>query len=194
MFRNSHLQQLRQAFANQFSDGGDGFIYRKHQKGVPVRVSELERDAFVATFSNRIRFAMWSIVPATFGLILLLVWLTPDSDSPAAQIAMWGGIGAILLPSMVMVYWAWGAPSRELEHRLPEGPALTKEEARALALSKITYGQLAVVVLIGGGLVWKMSTKTDIFRGFGLVWLILGAALVVTAGVQALRKRRFSQR
>lgn len=107
---------------------------------MPVRVSKLERDGFVAAFNKRIRYAMWSIVPATVGLILLLVWLTPDTDSPAAQIAMWGGIAAILLPFMVVFYWAWGAPSRELERRTPEGPALSKEEARALAFSKITYG------------------------------------------------------
>jgi hypothetical protein len=194
MFGNTHLDRLRQAFADQFSDGGHGFIYRKYQKGVPVRVSELERDGFVATFNNRIRYAMWSIVPATIGLILLLAWLTPDSDSPAAQIAMAAGIAAIVLPSLVTIYWAWGAPSRELERRLPEGPALTKEEARALALSKVTYGQLALAALMGMGLVWKMSTKTDVFLGSGLVWLVCGAALVVIAGVQALRKWRFSQR
>ena len=193
MFGNAHLDRLRQAFADQFADGEHGLIYRKYQKGVPVRVSKLERDGFVATFNKRIRYAMWSIFPATAGLILLLVWLTPDDDSPAAQIAMWGGIAAILLPYMVIFYWAWGAPSRELEHRLPEGPALTKEEARALAFSKITYGQLALAVLMGVGLVWKMSTKVDVFHGSGLVWLVFGAALVVFAGVQALRKWRFRQ-
>jgi hypothetical protein len=194
MFGNTHLDRLRQAFADQFSDDGRGFIYRKDQKGVPVCVSELERDGFVATFDKRISYALWPIVPATLSLILLLVWLTPDSDSPAAQIGMWGGIAAILLPSLAIIYWAWGAPSRELECRLPEGPALPKEEARALALFKITYGQLALAAFMGTGLVWKMSTKTHLFHGTGLLWLVLGASLVVVAGVQALRKWRFSQR
>jgi hypothetical protein len=193
MFGNAHFDRLRQAFADQFSDGGHGVIYRKYQKGAPVRVSKLERDRFVAAFDKRIRHAMWSIVPATVGLILLLVWLTPDADSPAAQIAMWGGIAAILLPFTAIFYWAWGAPSRELERRTPEGPAFTKKEARALALSKITYGQLAIVALMGMGLVWKMSTKVDVFHGLGQVWLFCGAALVVIAGVQAIRKRRLSQ-
>jgi hypothetical protein len=194
MFGNAHLDRVRQAFADQFSSDGHSFIYRRYQKGVPVRVSKLERDGFVAAFNKRIRYAMWSIVPATVGLILLLVWLIPDSDSPAAQIGMWGGIAAILLPFMMIIYRAWGAPSRELESRTPEGPALSKEEARTLAFSKITYGQLALAALMGVGLVWKMWTKIDVFHGSGLVWLVFGGALVLLAGVQAIRKWRFSRR
>jgi len=193
MFGNAHLDRLRQAFADQFSGDGHSFIYRRYQKGAPVRVSKLERDGFVAAFNKRIRYAMWSIVPATVGLILLLVWLIPDADSPSAQIAIWGGIAAILLPFMVIFYWAWGAPSRELERRTPEGPALSKKEARALAFSKITYGQLAVAALMGVGLVWKMATKVDVLHGSGLVWLVFGGALVLLSGVQAIRKWYFSQ-
>ena len=193
MVGDAHLDRLRQTFADQFSDDGHSFIYRKYQKGAPVRVTKSERDGFVATFNKRIRYAMWSIVPATVGLILLLVWLTPDADSPAAQIAMWGGIAAILLLFIVIFYWAWVAPSRELERRTPEGPALSKEETRALAFSKITYGQLALAALMGVGLVWEMSTKVDVFHGSGLVWLFFGAALVILASVQAIRKWYASQ-
>lgn len=194
MFGNAHLDRLRQAFADQFSDGGQGLIYRKYQKGAPVRVSELERDRFIAAFKKRTRYAIWSTFPATVGLILLLVWLSPDSDSPTGQIAMWAGIVAIILPFIAIFLWAWGAPSRELARRIPEGPALSKEEALALAFSKISYGQLALAALIGVGLVCKMATKIDVFHGMGLIWLISGGTLVVFAGVQALRKWRLSQR
>ena len=193
MFGNGHLERLRQTFADQFSDGGHDIIYRKYQTGAPVRVSKLERDGFLATFNKRIRYAMWSLVPATVALILLLVWLNPDADTPAAQIATWAGIAAFILPFLMIFYWAWGAPSRELERRVPEGSAFTKEEARALAFSKITYGRLALAALTGIGLIWKMSTKVDVFNGSGPVWLFFGAALVVLAGVQAIRKWRFSQ-
>jgi hypothetical protein len=193
MFRNAHLDRVRQAFADQFSGDGHGFIYRKYQKGVAFRVSKLERDEFVAAFNKRSRYAMWSIVPATIILILLLAWLSPDTDSPAAQVITWGGIAAIILPIVTVFYWAWSAPSRELERRTPEGAALSKEEARALALSTITYGQLALAALMGMGLVWKRSTKVDVFHGLGLVWLVIGGALVLSAGVQAIRKWRASQ-
>jgi hypothetical protein len=107
----------------------------------------MERDEFVTTFKKHIRYATWSIVPLTIGLILLLVWLVPDADGPAAQISMWVGLAAILLPFLVIFYWAWNAPSRQLESRTPEGVRLTKEEARALAFSKITCGQPAFAAL-----------------------------------------------
>ncbi len=193
MFRNPQLDRLRQAFADQFSRDEHGFIYRKFQKGAPIRVSERERDELVTTFNKRIRYATWSIVPLTIGLILPLVWLVPDADGPAAQIVMWVGLAAILLPFLSIFFWAWNAPYRQLESRTPEGAALTKEEARALAFSKITYGQLALVALMGAGLVWKMSTKIDVFHGWGMIWLGLGSALIALAGVQAIRKWRFSQ-
>jgi hypothetical protein len=193
MFGNAHLDRLRQTFADQFSVGEQGLFYRKYQRGAPIRVSYSERDEFVAAFNKRIRYATWSIFPPTVGLILLLVWLTPDADSAIAQIAMWGGIAAILLPFMAIYYWAWNAPSRELERRTPEGPALTKEEARAVAFSKITYGQLLIAALMGAGLIWKKSTEIDVFHGWGVVWLTFGVGLVVLAGVQAIRKWRFNQ-
>ena len=193
MFQNSHFDRVRQLFADQFSAGASGTVYRKGQKGAPVRVSETERNEFVRMFNKRIRYAAWSILPATVGLILLLVCLIPDVDSPSAQIAVWVGIAAILVPFLVIYHWAWNAPSRELGLRTPEGPALTKNEARAVAFSKITYGQLGLAALTGVALVWKMSARTDVFHGWGVVWLVFGAALFVLAGVQVIRKWRFSQ-
>jgi hypothetical protein len=193
MFNNPHFDRVRQLFADQFSAGATGIVYRKGQKGAPVRVSETERNEFVSTFNKRIRYAAWSIFPATVALILLLVWLIPDVDSPSAQIAVWVGIAAILVPFMVIYHWAWNAPSRELGGRPPEGPALTENEARAVAFSKITYGQLGLAALTGVALVWKMSTKTDVLQGWGVIWLVFGAALLVLAGIQAIRKWRFSQ-
>ncbi|OJV33745.1 MAG: hypothetical protein BGO24_09835 [Sphingomonas sp. 67-36] len=194
MLSTPHLDRVRQLFADQFSGDSRGYVYRRGQKGAPIRVSEMERNQFIATFNRRIRYAMWSILPATVGLIILLVWLFPDSDSPMAQTAMWTGIAAILVPFIAIFYWAWNAPARDLERRTPEGAAMTKEEARTLAFSKITYGNLSLAALIGIGLIWKMSTRTDVLHGWGVVWLVSGVALIALAGVQALRKWRFSQK
>jgi hypothetical protein len=193
MFNNAHLLRLRQAFADQFSSDEHGFVYRKYQKGAPIRVSEIERDRFVATYAKRLRYAMWSLVPTTVGLILLLAWLISEADGPVAQIAAWVALAAMLVPFTAYSLWAWSAPSRELQRRTPAGPALTTEEARALGLSKITYGQLSLAAIMGVGLIWKMSIKSDVFHGSGLVWLLSGAVLTILAGVQALRKWRFTQ-
>ena len=193
MFGNSHFDRMRQTFQDQFSTDSNGFIYRKNQKGVPIRVSEFERDDCVTTFNKRIRYATWSIFPATVILILLLVWLIPDTNSPIASVAIWVGIAAILVPFMAIFYWAWNAPARDLQHRTPAGAALTKEEARTLAFSKITYGRLAIAAAMGVGLVWKMSAKMDVFHGGGVVWLVFGGFLIAFAGIQAIRKWRFNR-
>jgi hypothetical protein len=192
VLRNSHYDRVRQTFADQFEGDPPGFIYRKGQKGPPIRVSAIERDELIGTFNKRLRYATWSIVAATVALILVLAWLIPDADSSTAKVAIWVGIGAILLPFMVTFYWAWNAPSRDLQRRSPEGTALTKEEARALAFSKITYGQLALAAAMGAGLAWRMSLETDILHGWGLVWPIFGGGLIALAGVQAVRKFRFN--
>lgn len=194
MFSNPQFDRVRQLFADQFSPDTGGFIYRKNQKGAPIRISDLERDDFLATFNRRIRYAAWSIVPATIGLILILFLLFPETDSPEAQIAIWVGVAAMLAPFMVIYRWAWNAPARELQRRTPEGAELTKEEARELAFSKITYGNLMLAALIGLWLIWDSSTKVDVFHGWGVVWLVFGIALIALAGIQALRKWRFGKK
>jgi hypothetical protein len=85
MFSNPHVDRVRQLFADQFSEDARGVVYRKGQKDATIRVSEIDRDEFITMFNKRIHYAAWSIVPATFGLILLLVWLIPDADSPSAK-------------------------------------------------------------------------------------------------------------
>jgi len=75
---------------------------------------------------------------------------------------------------------------------MPEGAALSKAEARALAFSKITYSQLALAALMGAGLVWRKSGETDVFHGWGMVWLIFGGGLIGLCGIQAIRKLRFN--
>ena len=193
MFGNSKFDRVRQIFADQFTSDAHGYIYRKSQKGAQFRVSEAERDDFIAAFNRRIRYSTWSIFPATIILILLLAWLTPESDSSEANVAIWIGVGAILLPFLVFYYWSWNAPARELQGRTPESAALTKSEARALTFSKITHGQLGLAAAMGIGLVWMQSLETDVLHGWGMIWLLMGGGLVLLSAVQVFRKWRFSQ-
>ncbi len=94
---------------------------------------------------------------------------------------------------MVGYYWAWNAPARELERRTPVGSARTREEVRRLMLSKITYGQLGFAVLAAFALLWNASTKGDVLHGWGILWVVFAAALVVIAAIQAFRKWRFDR-
>ncbi len=193
MFGNSHFDRVREIFADQFEQDANGFRYRRGMKGAAYRVSEAERDQFVATFNKRLRYASWAIAPATIILILLLAWLIPDSDGELAKGAIWGGVAAILIPFLAIYYWAWNAPARELQRRTPESAALTREEARSLAFSKITYGQLGLAAAFGVGLVWMKSVDEDVFHGWGMIWLVSGVGLVALSVVQAIRKWRHGQ-
>lgn len=194
MFDNSQFDSVRKMFADQFSRETHGYVYRKGQKGAPTPLSEAERDEFVNNFNKYLRVAIWSLIPATVGMILLLAWLVREPDSPTGQMAMWGAIVAIIAPYMAIFYWAWYAPARELKHRTPTGNELTKAEARTLALSKISYGQLILGVAMVLVVVWKASAKTDVFHGWGRLWLVFAGGLIIVAGLQAIRKWRYGGR
>lgn len=193
MFSNPHLDRLRQTFAEQFEPDGGSFLYRKSMKGAPIRVSVDERDRFIASFNRWLRYSAWSILPATLILIGLLVWLIPDVESTAGHVATYAGIALILVPFLAGYYWAWNAPARELERRPQEGSARSRDEVRQLIFSKMTYGQLGFAVLAGLALVWKASADTDVFHGWGVLWLIFAGLLIVIAGIQALRKWRYER-
>lgn len=190
MFGNPHFAHIRQMFADQFEQNGPDFLYRRSMKGPPIRVSSDERDHFVESFNRRLRYCGWSIVPATLLLIVALVMMMPDLDGPAGQAAIYVGIALILLPFLAGHRWAWNGPVRELSRRTPEGEALSRDEVKRLMLSKMTYSQLALAVLAAFALLWKISGKTDVLHGWGVVWPALAALLVVATAVQAFRKWR----
>jgi Na+/melibiose symporter-like transporter len=190
MFGNDHFERVRQLFTDQFEPDGTGFLYRKSLKRAPIRVTGAERDGFIGTFNRRLRYAAWSMVPATILLILLLALFVPDMDSAAGQVALWVGMGLILAPFLLVYYWAWNSPSRELERRTPVGRERTRKEVRQVMLARMTYGQLGLVVVVGFVLVLQESSRNDVLHGWGMLWLVFGAAMVIGAGVQAFRKWR----
>lgn len=193
MFGNSHFARVRELFSDQFEPDGAGFLYRKSMKGAAIRVTEGERDAFISAFNRRLRYAAWSIVPATLLLIGLLVVLVPDVDSPTAQVAMYVGLALILAPFLLAYYWAWNAPSRELERRPLASEARSRDEVRQLMFAKMTYGQLGLAAAGGVLLVWKVSAKHDVFHGWGVLWLVFASLLIAVAAIQACRKWLFER-
>ena len=190
MFWDDHFEQVRQVFADQFEPDGTGFLYRKSLRRAPIRVTEAERDGFIRTFNRRLRYAGWSILPGTMLLILLLALFVPDIDSVSGQIDMWMGFGLILVSFLLAYRWAWNAPSRELERRTPVGPQRTRQEMRRVMFARLTYAQLGSVVGVAFLLVLQVSSKSDVLHGWGILWLVLAAALVIGAGILAFRKWR----
>lgn len=194
MFGNAHLDRVKQSFADQFLEAEDGYVYRKSQKGPPIRVTRQERDLFVAQFGKTIRYTMWAVIPGTLGLILLLAWLTPSADSPSADYGVWMGVAAFMLPLVAIILAAWTAPSRHLRDRTPEGSPLSRDEARELAFFKISYLQLAAGALVGIVLASDFITASEPLRGHQLMKGIFGSLLIPLALVQTFRKWRESRR
>jgi len=55
-------------------------------------------------------------------------------------------------------------------------------------LAKTSYGQFAFAALSAVLLIWKVSAQNDVRHGWGVVWLILAAFIIVMVGIQAFRK------
>lgn len=194
MWRKSDSDDsYQQAFEGQFTAERHDYIYRKDRKGPPIRVSDLERDEFVAAFNKRIRLTMWCILPLAVSLILLLIFLPSRAHSLAFDMASFGGGAAIATLFMIIERWAWNAPFRELQQRAPEGPPLSKDETQALTFATITYGQLTLPSITGVWLILYMSQKTDVFHGWGLFGLLIGGGLIGYAVIQVIRKWHFTQ-
>lgn len=186
--------RMRDLFADQFmpSDGGD-YIYRRSGKGEAVRVSAAERDLFVADFARFLRRSTWGVFAATIALIAALVFLAPVTGRGQDQMPMTVGIGAIVASFLVVSHRGWTRPARALARRAVVARALTGEEARRLALSKITYGQLALSVLMAGMLAVNHSPGRGMPHGWDALWLAAAALMVAVAAMQAFRKWRYDR-
>lgn len=181
----SQLELTRRAFAEQFEADGNKLFYRKYGKGRAILVTESERGSFVADFNRRLRYAIWTIPFLTILVIGLPIFFMPEAQSAAGP---WLAIGIALIPPVVIILWAWNAPERELRSRISSAPARSRDEFRRIAFGKLTYGSLASAAISAIFLPYMMSFKLDVLHGWGRLWLVVAGALILLAGVQALRK------
>ena len=192
-FRNGHFDQLKQLFADQFTLDGRDYIYRKSMKGAAIRVTAQERDAFIADFARRIRYASWMLVGGTIGLIALLVFFDFDRGTAGADIALYGGFAMMMAIFWLGYLWAWNAPVRTLERRPEVGEALTGHEARRQAFERMTYGQLGLGLLAPFFILLQVSKDYDLFYKWNRLWLIGAGVFVLLVAVQAFRKWRYTR-
>ena len=179
-------------FAAQFTADGSGFIYRKNQTGAPIRVSQSERDAFVATFDRRMRYVAWCILPSALAVTALTLTLTLEFRR--SPIVAYSPFVAYLAIMFAIRNWTQNAPARELERRTPVGSALTKVEARKLTYSKVSFSGLAATAVMAVLITLKVSFRTDVFHGWGRLQLVAAALIIATAGFGVFQKWRVDQR
>lgn len=184
-------------FENQFeSDGHGAYIYRLRGKGRPIPVGRDERRRFIRQYASRI-FLVWGAM--LIGLMLFFLafyWkivTTPSAVLPSTMIFsdpfFYAGVIIIGLPATTLIYWLGEAPARALKDRTPLGPEPTRDEKRAIALRKLSYGRLAAIALVGGG-----SYQYIAHDHWDRRWIFVPILLVAAPAVQAFRKWRVESR
>jgi Flp pilus assembly protein TadD len=193
MSRNDNWDRIRQSFADQFTPDGSSFIYRRSQKGEAIRVSARERTRFVDEFDGKLRRAKWMIYIGVAAVLVGIIVFSLLKGSNLSELAILAGVAIAMVPYLAFYRWAWLAPVRELEGRMPVAGARSPEEVRRLKFQRMSYGQLGTAALGGLAFPFIGSSHQDVFSGWNRLWLVFGGAIVLLAVIQAFRKWRFEQ-
>ena len=193
LFRTRYLETVKQIFADQFKPDGQSYLYRRSNKGAPVRVGEPDRDAFVEGFGRMIHYLVWGLAVVAI-LIVTVISLFDDRYRSGPDYKVFGAVGGATVIFLVAVHWIWNAPVRALERRPEEGAALTSDEAREQGLRATSYGQLALSLpLVGLGLM-AIHQDYNLLHGWNKLWLVLGGAFLAFVAYRALSKWRIERR
>ena len=182
---------IRKQFADQFEPDGDGFFYRRYGRDAAIRVTADEKQRFIATFNCHLKFAFWGMMVAIVALAIICVTYAVETNTEISDRTIYIGLGVITVAFIAANFWARSLPTRELRYRATVGERRSRDEMRRLMIEKITYGQLAMVGLIGVYCLLRVNYHADLLSGFNAFWLIGGALDLVLALIQAFRKWRF---
>jgi len=110
----------------QFEADGDGYIYRRYQKGPAVRVTEAERDGFLSEFDKSRARIDWMLYAGTGLLLITTLALERLNEGPTASSlssVVFITVGGLLvtLPYAICLRSIWNAPARALKNRCPVG-------------------------------------------------------------------------
>ncbi len=189
--RASYANRL---FEDQFepAEGGGadkgGFVYRRSMKGAPIAVTAAEKEAFIASYRRRMRLLPLVGAGGMMAVIFGIVFLLPGVDMEHNKVLTW----SLVLPFIVAVFvfqrWFWDAPMRALAARAPVGPPLAPAEITKRRMAQIGYGQLAILPIFVGYMLWKLSARLHPGPGWEHLWILPALALAALSLVQALRK------
>ena len=193
IFKNEFSERQRELFADQFEAEGDGFVYRKSQKGPAIRVSTAERERFIADYDRRQRHSTWVIIVGLSLLVLAFAIWSVVAEAELSDPVMYLAISSVAAMSIGYMLWSWGAPARELQRRTPVAGERSRDEMKRRMLAKLSYRQLASTALLAVVACWSLAAKSG-FAGWGRLWLGLAGLTVVFTAISAFRKWRFDQR
>lgn len=111
------FERQRQMFAAQFEPQGEGFTYRKHSVGEPIRVSAAERDRYVAAFEQFTRRGFWAMVAGALVVLACLVAYSFTTGTQVPDAVFYAAFGAMFVVYIIAYQRVWNVPSRELRDR-----------------------------------------------------------------------------
>jgi hypothetical protein len=183
------FQRLIQPFVDRFEPDGPDYLYRSNPSEAAVRVTAAERDAFIMQFRATISQTLWLVI---IGAIIVAPIVT-TTMMPASV----GRFVTVLSPAFFgMIYlaiyrWAARAPSRKLRSRATVGVGKSREEARAIMLSKLTWRNLVLLALANTLVLYSKATQTDLTAGVNRLWLFGAAVLYAILAYRVYQKLRY---
>jgi len=189
MFQGS--ERLVKPFANRFEPDGTDFLYRKNLREAPIRVTAAERDAFIDDFREAMFWAYWLLMGGTVVSIVVPIFLMiriPGLDAPYLVFLF---LALFFTIYMAIYYQAANAPSVALQSRAVAGTGRSREEARAIMLSKVSWRNLGLAALAFAFALFRLSLRIDLTAGWNRLWLAGAAALYGFVGYRAYQKLRY---
>jgi hypothetical protein len=174
-------------FAEQFEPDEASYRYRKNSKDAPILVSAEERDQFIQVYDKNRIIMIRAIALLLMAVVMLVVSLEVSVDR--SNFTTWLAVVAMLI-IFFWHRWLWNAPARALQGRPTIGEARSNAELRQMALVKLSYGQIAFVVVFSVFLLSNLEWK----HGWRSIWnasiLAVVAATLVALAIQVFRKWR----
>jgi hypothetical protein len=187
--------QMLNSFERQFSREGGRLVYRRFGKGPAFVVSDEQRERFRSEYVRGCRTMLLIGIALMGGPMAGAAYYLVDRGVPG-PFGFLIMIGATI-PSIVAIFWMSfrlvGAPARQLQSAQPLSPALSRDQYSKRVLSRLDYHHLAVLPVLGLGMVWRQSKDLDPLHGWGRLSGLIPASLALLAGVQSYRKYRFER-
>ena len=189
-FGHDHWAHNKQMFEDQFELDGDQFLYRRDQRGPPIRVSSTEKDRFVADYARRLKYSTRALIVCMLLLTALVVTYSMKNDSEPSSVVIYVGMGAMAVALISYTFWASAAPARELAGRMPVGRGRTRDEMKRVMIGRLTYGQIGVLAVAALFFPSIYNDGTGYLSGWNALWTAMGGAMLVIAAFAAIRKWR----
>lgn len=189
MYKASAYDPRLDRFLDQFEADGDDWLYRYKKTGAAYRVTEAEREAFLAAFDRQRRQLFWIRLAIVGGLAIIglpSLWL--GSHSPFKDMnPFWGSliIGVSLLVDHLFGY---RVPEHAFDGRAPVAPALSLTERRRLALERLPLTVVVGTATVTFVLLLYFALERPPIGSVGLAVIIASVAALVWAIVQGMRK------